>query len=78
MLNLADMDNRWIGKIQSVLLSKDPEPRETNWGYKNDLYFGVDEYFQMCEDLGAEPVYTSSAGISETSHMAAMACCLST
>jgi alpha-L-arabinofuranosidase len=33
------------------------------WKYKNDLYFGLDEYFQLCEDLGAEPVYTVTAGI---------------
>jgi alpha-L-arabinofuranosidase len=33
------------------------------WGYKNDLYFGTDEYFQLAEDLGAEPCYVFSAGI---------------
>jgi alpha-N-arabinofuranosidase len=33
--------------------------------YKNDLYFGLDEYLQLCEDLGADAVYTTSAGISE-------------
>jgi len=35
------------------------------WEYKNDLYFGLDEYLQLCEDLGAEPVYTISSGVSE-------------
>ena len=35
------------------------------WDYKNDLYFGLDDYLQLCEDLGAEPVYVTSAGISE-------------
>ncbi len=35
------------------------------WGYKNDLYFGLDDYLQLCADLGAEPVYVTSAGISE-------------
>jgi hypothetical protein len=29
------------------------------------LYFGLDEYLQLCEDLGAEPVYVTSAGMSE-------------
>jgi alpha-L-arabinofuranosidase len=38
------------------------------WGYKNDLYFGLDEFFQMCEDLGAEPIYTVPSGISESPH----------
>jgi hypothetical protein len=33
------------------------------WGYKNDLYFGTDEYFQLAEDLGAEPMYVFTAGI---------------
>lgn len=36
------------------------------WNYKNDQYFGLDDYFQLCEDLGAEPIYTTSSGISET------------
>lgn len=35
------------------------------WLCKNDLCFCLDEYFQLCEDLGAEPVYTTSAGISK-------------
>jgi hypothetical protein len=33
------------------------------WGYKNDLYFGTDEFFQLAEDLGAEPMYVFTAGI---------------
>ncbi len=45
------------------------------WDYKNDLYFGLDEYFQLCEDLGAEPVYTVSAGISETPHWGPFSIC---
>jgi alpha-L-arabinofuranosidase len=38
------------------------------WDYKNDLYFGLDEFYQLCEDLSAEPVYTVPSGISETPH----------
>ena len=34
-----------------------------SWGYKNDLYFGTDEFFQLAEDLGAEPMYVFTAGI---------------
>ena len=45
------------------------------WGYKNDLYFGLDEFFQLCEDLGAEPVYTVSSGISETPHWGPFSIC---
>ncbi len=33
------------------------------WGYKNDLYFGTDEFFQLATDLGAEPMYVFTAGI---------------
>jgi hypothetical protein len=33
------------------------------WGYKNDLYFGTDEFFQLAKDLGAEPMYVFTAGI---------------
>jgi len=33
------------------------------WGYKNDLYFGTDEFFQLAEDLGAKPMYVFTAGI---------------
>ena len=48
--------------------SKGQVPQEIDWDYKNDLYFGLDEYLQLCEDLGAEAVYVTSSGISETPH----------
>jgi len=46
-------------------LNKDRVPREIDGVIKTTMYFGLDESFTLCEDLGAEPVYTTSAGISE-------------
>ncbi len=61
----ADMDKCWNWKNSIGPLEQRPGSTRNRWGYKNDLYFGLDEHFQLCEDLGAEPVYTTSAGISE-------------
>ena len=33
------------------------------WRYKNDLYFGTDEFFQLAKDLGAEPMYVFTVGV---------------
>lgn len=62
----ASMDTCWNWKNSIGTLEQRPGDTRNRWGYKNDLYFGLDEYLQLCEDLGAEPVYTTSAGISET------------
>jgi alpha-L-arabinofuranosidase len=59
------MDTCWNWKNSVGPLEQRSGSTRNRWNYKNDLYFGLDEYLQMCEDLGAEPVYTSSAGISE-------------
>ena len=59
------MDTAGIGRTPSARSNKGPVPPEIDGDYKNDLYFGLDEYLQLCEDLGAEPVYVTSAGISE-------------
>jgi alpha-L-arabinofuranosidase len=56
----------WNWKNSIGPLEQRPGSTRNRWGYKNDLYFGLDEYLQLCEDLGAEPVYVTSAGISET------------
>ncbi|MDR0709722.1 MAG: hypothetical protein LBF77_06625 [Spirochaetaceae bacterium] len=43
-----------------------PETRRENsnlWGYMMSYGMGFHEYFQLCEDLGAEPVPVLSAGI---------------
>ena len=61
----ANMDSCWNWKNSIGPLEQRPGSTFNRWEYKNDLYFGLDEYFQLCEDLGAEPVYVTSAGISE-------------
>ena len=59
------MSECWNWKNSIGPLEQRAGSTRNRWLYKNDLYFGLDEYFQLCEDLGAEPVYTTSAGISE-------------
>ena len=61
----AGMEVCWNWKNSIGPLEERPGSTRNNWGYKNDLYFGLDEYLQLCEDLGAEPVYVTSSGISE-------------
>ena len=34
------------------------------WGYHNTEGLGFHEYLQLCEDLGAEPLYVANAGMS--------------
>jgi len=63
----ASMDTCWNWKNSIGPLEERPGSTRQRWHYKNDLYFGLDEYFQLCEDMGAEPVYTTSDGISEVS-----------
>ena len=61
----ASVDVSWNWKNSIGPIEQRPGSTRNRWGYKNDLYFGLDEYLQLCEDLGAEPVYVTSAGISE-------------
>jgi alpha-L-arabinofuranosidase len=60
-----EMDHCWNWKNSIGPLEQRPGSTRNRWGYKNDLFFGLDEYLQLCEDLAAEPVYVTSAGISE-------------
>jgi alpha-L-arabinofuranosidase len=62
------MDTCWNWKNSIGPLEERSGSTRNNWNYKNDLYFGLDEYLQLCEDLGAEAVYVTSSGISETPH----------
>jgi alpha-L-arabinofuranosidase len=62
----SSMDTCWTWKNSVGPLEQRPGSTRNRWAYKNDMYFGLDEYLQLCEDLGAEPVYTTSSGISET------------
>jgi alpha-L-arabinofuranosidase len=59
------MSECWNWKNSIGPLEQRPGSTRNRWLYKNDLYFGLDDYLQLCEDLGAEAVYTTSAGISE-------------
>ena len=61
----AGMEVCWNWKNSIGPLEERPGSTRNRWGYKNDLYFGLDEYLRLCEDLGAEPVYVTSSGISE-------------
>jgi len=61
----GSMEKSWNWKNSIGTLEQRPGSTRNRWFYKNDLYFGLDEYLQLCEDLGAEPVYTTSSGISE-------------
>ena len=61
----AGMDVCWDWKNSIGPLQERAGSTRNRWGYKNDLYFGLDEYLGLCEDLGAEPVYVTSSGISE-------------
>jgi alpha-L-arabinofuranosidase len=61
----AHMDTCWNWKNSIGPLEERAGATRVGFGYKNDHYFGLDEYFQLCEDMGAEPVYTTSAGINE-------------
>jgi alpha-N-arabinofuranosidase len=62
----SSTDSHWNWKNSIGPLEERPGSTRNRWKYKNDLYFGLDEHMQLCEDLGAEAVYTCSAGISET------------
>jgi len=61
----ANMDSCWNWKNSIGPLEQRAGSTRNRWNYKNDLYFGLDEHMQLCEDLGAEAVYVTSAGISE-------------
>jgi alpha-L-arabinofuranosidase len=60
-----NMKECWNWKNSIGPLEQRAGSTRNRWLYKNDLYFGLDEYLQLCEDLGAEPLYTTSSGISE-------------
>ncbi len=64
----SDMNTCWNWKNSIGPLEQRPGSTRNRWYYKNNLFFGLDEYLQLCEDLGAEPVYVCSAGISEVPH----------
>ena len=40
------------------------------WGYRSTDGLGYHEYLQMCEDLGAEPLYVINCGMAHKDHVA--------
>jgi alpha-L-arabinofuranosidase len=65
MAESKSMDECWNWKNSIGPLEERPGSYRTPYSYKNNQFFGVDEFFQLCEQLKAEPVYTCSCGISE-------------
>lgn len=61
----ASMDTCWNWKNSIGPIEERAGATRVGFGYKNDHFFGVDDYFQLCDDMGAEPIYTTSAGINE-------------
>ncbi|MFS0661119.1 alpha-L-arabinofuranosidase C-terminal domain-containing protein [Niallia alba] len=60
-LNSSDRDSmyRWKNTIGPI----EARPaRRNSWGYNQTLGLGFFEYFQLCEDLGAEPIPVLAAG----------------
>lgn len=51
---------RWKNTIGSLEARK---PQRNLWGYHQTMGLGYFEYFQFCEDLGAEPVPVVAAGV---------------
>jgi alpha-N-arabinofuranosidase len=64
----SSMDACWDWKNSIGPIEQRAGSTRNRWDYRNDLYFGLDEYLQLCEDLGAQPVYVTSSGISENPH----------
>ena len=60
------MDNCWSWKNSIGPLEQRHGDIRNRWRYKNNLYFGLDEYLHLCEDLETEPVYTTSSGSEAT------------
>jgi len=52
---------RWKKTIGSP--AERPGHRNDSWGYWSTDGYGLDEFFQQCEDLGMEPLYGINAGL---------------
>ena len=62
MLNGQGLDNIYHWK-ESVGPQKDRKPAYNIWGYHQSRQLGFYEYFQWCEDMGAEPLPVLAAGV---------------
>lgn len=57
--NARDAQYRWKNTIGRL---EDRPARRNNWSYNQTLGLGYFEYFQFCEDIGAEPLPVIPAG----------------
>lgn len=62
MLHGQGLDNIYHWK-ESVGPQKDRKPALNIWGYHQTRKLGFYEYFQWCEDMGAEPLPVLAAGV---------------
>ena len=62
MLHGQGLDNIYHWK-KSVGPQKDRKPAYNIWGYHQSRQLGFYEYFQWCEDMGAEPLPVLAAGV---------------
>ncbi len=59
----TSLDNAYHWKL-TIGTPENRIPRYNLWGYMVDNGLGYHEYLQMCEDLGATPVFCINAGVS--------------
>lgn len=62
MLHGQGLDNIYHWK-ESIGPQKDRKPAYNIWGYHQTRKLGFYEYFQWCEDMGAEPLPVLAAGV---------------
>lgn len=62
MLHGQGLENIYHWK-ESVGPQKDRKPAYNIWGYHQSRQIGFYEYFQWCEDMGAEPLPVLAAGV---------------
>jgi alpha-L-arabinofuranosidase len=61
----SSVEKGWNWKKAIGPIEQRPGTYEQRWGYHNSQQFGLDDFFQMCEDWGAEPVYCPSMSLAE-------------
>jgi alpha-L-arabinofuranosidase len=59
------VEQGWNWKKAIGPIEERPGEYEERWSYHNSQQFGLDDYFQMCEDWGAEPIYCPSMSLAE-------------
>lgn len=56
-------DNAWHWERTVGPIERRPGHMNANWGYPSTDGLGFHEYLQLCEDLGAKPLYVVNVGI---------------